>query len=247
MSENKKPIIGVSVNVSPPGDKKRSFSVSVALQNIQQNYLDFVEIGGGTPVLLPVINDLDQVGTVVERLDGAIVIGGVDVDPALYGEDNTHSLGVDRKRDDFEIKLIHEARNRQLPILCICRGTQILNVALGGSLYQDIPTSFIDPLKHTRKPEDPETFHLTRLIKDSFLSEIFDTREFRVNSSHHQSVREPGDGLEIVSQAPDGIVEAVQHVSDRCTVGIQWHPERLLDEKDQVGISRWFVRKIIEK
>jgi putative glutamine amidotransferase len=244
MSHTFKPLIGLSVNVSPPDDPKRSFSKGVALQLIQQTYLNFVETGGGTPVLLPVIRDLDQAGRIVERLDGLILIGGVDVDPALYGEENTHSLGVDRSRDDFEIRLVHEARALQLPLLCICRGIQILNVALDGSLYQDIPTSINGALKHTRKPEDPETFHLTRSVGDSFLNEIFDKAEFRVNSSHHQSVKEPGKGLKIVSCAPDGVVEAVQHVSDRCTVGIQWHPERLPDEPEQVGIARWFVGQL---
>jgi putative glutamine amidotransferase len=216
----------------------------MALQHMQQSYLSFVEIGGGTPVMLPVISDLDQIGRIVERLDGLIIIGGGDVDPALYGEENTHSLGVNRSRDDFEIRLVYEARRRQLPMLCICRGIQILNVALGGSLYQDIPTSIEDALKHTRQPDDPETFHMTKLIGRSFLNDVFGADEFRVNSSHHQSVKEPGEGLRIVSQAPDGVVEAVQHVSDRCTVGVQWHPERLPDETGQVGIARWFVEQL---
>ena len=243
MSNSKKAIIGISVNVSPPDDPKRSFSKSSALHYIQEPYLRFVEKGGGTPIMLPVINDLEQVDSMVERLDGVIIIGGVDVDPKLYGEQNTHSQGVDRRRDDFEIRLIHEARNRQIPLMCICRGMQVLNVGLGGSLYQDIPKSFEGALKHTRKPEEPETFHRTRLTADSFLNQIFDAEEFRINSSHHQSVRVPGEGLRIVSRAPDGIVEAVQHVSDRCTVGIQWHPERLLDENKQVEISHWFIRQ----
>ncbi len=238
-----KPIIGISANISPPDDPKRSFSKGVALHHIQGSYIRFVVSSGGTPILLPVIGDPNGIRSVIDRLDGLIVTGGVDLDPRLYGEENTHSLGVNRERDDFEIELINAARSRQLPLLCICRGIQVLNVALGGTLYQDIPTAIKGALKHTRKPEDPETMHMTRLTGRSFLNDIFDREEFEVNSSHHQSVRVPGRGLEVVSRAPDGVVEAVQCRDDRCTVGVQWHPERLHDDRKQVGLGKWFVKR----
>jgi len=243
--ESMKPIIGISVNISPPDDTKRTFSKNVALHLIQHDYIRFVESSGGVPIMLPVINDSVGIDGLVDKLDGLIITGGVDIDPGLYGEQNTNSQGINRERDDFEIQLIKSARERQLPILCICRGIQVLNIAFGGSLYQDIPTSIKGALKHTRIPNDPETFHMTSLIGKSFLNEIFNNEEIQVNSSHHQSIRDTGDGLEVVSKAPDGVVEAVQCFSDRCTVGVQWHPERLHDNPEQVKLGKWFVKQAL--
>ena len=238
-----KPIIGISVNISPPDDEKRTFSRGVALHLIQHDYIRFVEAGGGIPIMLPVVNDPDSVAGLVERLDGVLVTGGVDVDPELYGEQNNHAQGVNRERDNFEINLVRETRRRQLPLMGICRGMQAMNVAFGGSLYQDIPTSFRDALRHTRAEDGSETYHQTKLIRESFLNAIFDDEEIRTNSSHHQSVKDPGEGLTIVAEASDGIVEAVQCFSDRCTIGVQWHPERMHDDASQVALVRWFIEQ----
>ncbi len=236
-----KPIIGISANVSPPDDDKRTFSKGIALHLIQECYIKFVEMGGGIPVLLPVLGDASAIGRIVERLDGIIVTGGVDVDPGLYGEKNTHSQGVNPERDAFEINLIRESRTRQVPILAICRGTQALNIAFGGSLFQDIPASIEGALRHTRAEDGTETYHQTKLICDSVLKDIFGADEIRTNSSHHQSIREPGDGLTILAKATDGVNEAIQCFDDRCTIGVQWHPERMRDDPKQIELVRWFI------
>ena len=240
------PVIGVTANVSLRGDPKRTFSKNTDIHLIQDDYIEFIETAGGVPILLPVIGNLREVASLVERVDGIIITGGVDVDPTYYGEENTHSLGVNQQRDTFELKLIEEARKRKVPIMAICRGSQVLNIAFGGSLYQDIPTSVKDSVKHTREADDPETFHKARLIGNSFLNEIFGAEEITINSSHHQAVRKPGEGLTVICKAVDGIVEAFQCRQDFCTVGVQWHPERLHDDPVQIDLGRWFIQRVKE-
>ncbi|NQU06389.1 MAG: gamma-glutamyl-gamma-aminobutyrate hydrolase family protein [Calditrichaeota bacterium] len=238
-----KPIIGISVNVSLPDDVKRTFSKGVALHLIQESYIRFVITAGGIPILLPVVNDPESAEGMVERLDGLIITGGVDVDPSLYKQKNTHSLGVQEARDGFEIELVKAARRQDKALLGICRGCQVINTAFGGSLYQDIPTSIDGALKHTRATDAPETYHQTKLICNSVLEDIFGSNEIKTNSSHHQSVKEPGVGLTILAKAFDGVVEAFQCLDDRCTIAVQWHPERMHDDPRQVALAAWFIKQ----
>ena len=239
------PVIGISANVSPAGDERRSISRDAELYYLQEQYLKFVSAGGGVPVLLPPIDDLERVSAMVGHLDGLIVSGGVDVDPSLYGQPNTHSKGCDLRRDRFEMELIRQARLQGRAVLCICRGIQVLNIAFGGSLYQDIPTCLEGALHHHRWEEGKETFHQTRPTRKSALTELFGEEAFNTNSSHHQSVQVVGEGLVVLAEAPDGVVEAIGCPGDRCTLGIQWHPERMLDDPKQVELARWFVSRAI--
>jgi putative glutamine amidotransferase len=236
-----KPIIGVSANISPPDDDKRSFSKGVALHYIQEHYLSWIEAGGGTPVILAPTGNLDDSLGLVARLDGLIIVGGVDVDPSLYDEPNTHSLGCNLVRDQFEIAVIRAAAARECPTLGICRGVQVLNVAMGGSLHQDIPTDFPAALKHNRWEDGKEAFHTMQLTGASVLDDIFGAGDIRINSSHHQSVKKPGKGLRIVARSEDGVVEAIVADNARCLVGVQWHPERMQDDPVQLALARWFV------
>jgi len=236
-----KPVIGISVNISPPDDDKRNFSKGVALNYLQDYYSRWVEAGGGAAVLLAPTKPVESAGIIIEHLDGIIISGGVDVDPQLYGEANTHSKGCDPDRDRFEIELVLEARRLGKAALGICRGIQIVNVAFGGTLVQDIPSQIPNPLHHHRIVEGEEMFHEMELVGDSFFTKVFGVTHNRVNSSHHQSVKEPGEGLRIVAKAGDGVVEAVVSTQDQCIGGIQWHPERMLDDIKQVELARWFV------
>ena len=244
-----KPVIGITANISPPDDRNRGFSKGIALHYIQHSYIGFIESAGGSPVILPVVEDEETVSRIIDSLDGVLITGGVDIEPDLYGEPNTYSMDVDTWRDGSEIKLVNEARRRQVPIMGICRGIQLLCIAFGGSLYQDIYSSIEGVMLHTRSMSSlethnqsgPETYHNTRLTGKSFLTEIFDGDVIRVNSSHHQSLRDPGDGLTVVSRADDSVVEAVQCFNDRCTIGVQWHPERMDDDEKQRELARWFV------
>ena len=276
-----KPIIGISVNISHPNDPNRTFSKGTALHLIQHHYIQFVEIGGGVPVLLPVLENLDfdrpsresrnpidpafnirgsenpSISTMVNRLDGIIITGGPDLDPLIYGETNSkdHSMGIDPNRDRFEIALVKEARKQDRALLGICRGIQILNVALGGDLYQDLPTMVQGADPHMFLKDSHERYHRIMLTTDSFLTELFGDDEKVVNSSHHQSLRKLGEGLTMVAQSDHGIIEAVQQFDDRCTVGVQWHPERMLGNypagwpnkarEPQIRLAKWFVSQSV--
>ncbi len=243
MKTRMSPVVGISANISLADDEKRSFSKGTELHYLQEHYIRFVEAGDGIPLLLPPLEDLDMIPALIQRLGGLIVSGGVDVDPSLYGEANTHSKGCDLRRDRFETALIREARRQDRAILCICRGIQVLNIALGGNLYQDIPTQIKGALRHHRWEDGKETLHQTRLTRKSVLTELFGQEEINTNSSHHQSVREVGEGLVVLAEAADGVVEAVECPEDRCTIGVQWHPERMLKDPKQVELARWFVNQ----
>lgn len=248
-----KPIIGITANISPPNDPNRTFSKGVALHLIQNHYIQFVEIGGGVPIVLPIISDSDTIKAMVERLDGIICTGGVDLDPLFYNQTNRddHSMGIDQRRDMFEMNLIRESRRQKKAVLGVCRGLQVLNVALGGDLYQDIPTQLIDADPHMFMKDFRERYHSIRLLDDSFLNDLFGDDEWIVNSSHHQSIKNLGEGLSLAAVSSEGIVEAVQSKDDRCTVAVQWHPERMLGNypvgwenqryEPQVRLAKWFV------
>lgn len=234
------PLIGITSIASPANDPKRSFNVAVEIQYIQLDYIEFVRLGGGIPVLIPLITDPNEIKNVTARIDGIILTGGADLDPELWEEENTHSQDVCRRRDDSEIALVRAMRELKKPVLGICRGNQILNVALGGSLYQDIPSQIPNVLGHPLK-DLKEQFHQTQLISKSALTEIFKGDDIYTNSSHHQAVRDPGEGLEIIAKASDGVVEAIQRFDDYCTIGVQWHPERMRSDDNMIALTKWFI------
>ncbi|MFH0765919.1 MAG: gamma-glutamyl-gamma-aminobutyrate hydrolase family protein [Calditrichota bacterium] len=240
-----KPVIGISINVSPPDDNRRTLSKGVELQYLQRHYLDWIVIGGGSPVILPILKKTDDAAGLISRLDGLVLIGGVDVDPSLYGEDNSHSQGCDIIRDQMELALIREARRQSKAIICICRGLQVLNVAFEGSLYQDISTQIDGAQKHHRGADEPEVYHQVLLTRRSILCDLFDSEEIRVNSSHHQAINAVGKGLTVIAAAQDGVLEAVECPDDRCTIAVQWHPERMPEDPNQIRLAEWFVAQAV--
>jgi len=240
-----KPVIGVSASLSLAGDEKRSFAKSATLQYVPDHYCRFVELGGGLPILIPILEDVSRAAEIVEHLDGLIVTGGVDVDPSLYHEVNTRSMGVYLPRDNFEIALVNAARNQAKALLGICRGIQILNVAFGGSLYQDVPTQIENALTHHDWEAGKDAYHSILFTRQSPLSDLFASEEVQVNSSHHQSLKKVGKGLEILAAANDGVIEAVSCPADRFTYGVQWHPERMTSDVKQVELARWFISNAV--
>jgi putative glutamine amidotransferase len=167
-------------------------------------------------------------------MDGLLLTGGDDVAPTRYGEEKHPAVRlVAPERDEFEISLVHEARKRELPIFAICRGVQVLNVAGGGSLVQDIPTQVTGALEHkqTVPPHQPfDLAHEVWLEKDSLLAKLMrerlsDTDACEVNSRHHQSVKNLASGFLVSATAPDGVVEAIEDPASGFCLGVQWHPE----------------------
>jgi putative glutamine amidotransferase len=179
-------------------------------------------------LILPPVLDEGQAGLTLSLLDGLMLSGGGDVDPKQYGSDPSPLVkGVDADRDDAELALAREALRVGMPILAICRGIQVLNVALGGTLYQDIPTQLPEALPHSPAEDEPRdaSAHLVRFTAGSRLARILDRTEMQVNSFHHQALWDVAPDLTVTARASDDVIEAAEHVTHPFCVAVQWHPE----------------------
>jgi putative glutamine amidotransferase len=192
------------------------------------DYLSSIEQAGAQPRVLEVS---ESPRTVLQAIDGVLLTGGGDVDPALYGETRHDSVeDAEPGRDEFEIDLARRAMERDLPILAICRGAQVLNVAAGGTLVQDIPTGVTSDLTHSVKEPKDSIAHEIQIAADSRLFDALGTavdssRACRVNSRHHQSVGKLGRDMVASATAPDGVIEGIEVPYRTFCVGVQWHPE----------------------
>lgn len=201
---------------------------------LSAQYATSIAAAGGVPVILPPISDEEKIDVLVDVCDGILLTGGVDVSPTLYGEEKLDVCGESsEERDSFELALLNIALTKNKPVLCICRGVQLLNVAMGGSLWQDIPSQCPNSICH-RSPKDPPAEHNVLLSVPEIREKIgFDADVFAVNSYHHQAIKDLGDGLMAFARAEgDGIVEGVYAPDKDFVVGVQWHPE-LWAEKDR--------------
>ena len=194
-------------------------------------YARSVTLAGGAPVLIPL--DLGEAAwrSIYERLDGLLLPGGVDVNPAYYGEAPHERLGqVDDPLDQAELVLARWALEDRFPVLAICRGIQLINVAAGGTLYQDLPTLLPGALPHAcNAPTYPRAYraHALRIDPDSRIAATLGATECRVNSRHHQAVKDAAPAFAITARAPDGVIEGIEHREAPFIVGVQWHPESL--------------------
>jgi putative glutamine amidotransferase len=229
-----KPYIGITCGAV------RDTNWSPPMNVLRQTYIDAVVRAGGIPVILPLVDDETVIRGMYERIDGLLLSGGGDVEPRYYGEEPSPELGsTDPVRDRVEIWLTRWAAEDGKPILGICRGVQVLNVALGGSLYQDIPSQVETELVHDGSSKAENWGHMAHDLKidaSSQLAAIIGSTSFPTNSLHHQAVKDVAQGLSPVGWAPDGIVEAVEAQNDEhFMIGVQCHPEALQGETD----PRW--------
>jgi putative glutamine amidotransferase len=205
---------------------------------MNQRYYRAVASVGGVPWMIPLFDDdPDTLRCMYEQLDGIFVAGGIDIDPAQYGAPRHQLTGrPDPARDRVEMLLVRWAMEDGKPVFGVCRGAQIINVVSGGTLFQDIADELPAAAKHDFFPTGGYArdylAHTARLAPESRLSAIFGDGRIEVNSMHHQSVRELGEGLRATAHAEDGVIEAVEGTGDAWVVGVQWHPEMLVD-KDQ--------------
>jgi putative glutamine amidotransferase len=209
-----RPLIGIS-SYGRAGERQ-SFSVPC-------EYVDAVRVAGGVPIVLPPVEG-ETAG--LEVVAGLILPGGGDVDPSHYGGDpHDANYGISQERDRFELALARAAiARRSMPLLCVCRGMQLLNVALGGDLIAHIPDQFGTSVVH-RAPQLRAVPHDVRVDPESRLGRVLGETEFAVQSVHHQAVGRLGDGLRAVAWAEDGVVEAVESDRHAFLIGVQWHPE----------------------
>jgi putative glutamine amidotransferase len=212
------------------------------------DYEESVRRAGGEPVILD-WSDPKNAAEVLATVDGVLMTGGPDVDPALYGEKREPQVVslAPPARDHFELELAREVIKQDAPILAICRGLQVLNVAAGGSLVQDIPTSLPGALAHDVKDPKNAIAHTVRIAPGSRIAALLAGTETRVNSRHHQAVKRVGNGLEVTATAPDGIVEALEKPDARFCVAVEWHPENFVETGEFLPLFEALVRASREK
>lgn len=220
-----RPLIGIptATFVDP------TYGTTAPAYRINGNYTAALAEAGAAPVAIPLDLPESALWAIFERLDGLCLAGGVDVAPAEYGEEPHPALGqVDAARDATELRVTRWALAADLPVLGICRGIQLLNVAAGGTLWQDLPAQVPQAAKHNYKlAESPweRPTHRVRLAPDSLLATILEADQAQVNSFHHQAVKDPGAGLTPIAWADDGVIEGIVGTGRRFVLGVQWHPE----------------------
>jgi putative glutamine amidotransferase len=227
MAGNVFPLIGLTTYNRPVEMGGRS----VDMNGLLFSYINAIRAAGGLPVLIPHGAAEDELMALVGRLDGLILPGGEDVDPTAYGEILMPECGrIDLGRDALELQLARYAVERGLPLLAICRGHQVLNVVLGGTLWQDLPSQVPDSQQHTCRDIEEQKLlaHTVRVSPDSHLRAILGVETIGTNSSHHQAIRELAAGLIVTAWAPDEVIEAIELPEHPFAIGLQWHPERMV-------------------
>ena len=211
------------IGVTPAEDEQGHITIN-------PEYLDAVARAGGVPVLLPLTEDEEARAELLRRVDGLMLTGGPDVHPRLYGKEVLPVCGkISEKRDAVEISLFRLALEMGLPVLGICRGIQVMNVALGGTLYQDIAAQLPGAIDHPCYDTPRDKVHEVTVIEGSLLHRVSGLTHFSVNSRHHQGIRTLGKGLVATAYSKDGLVEAVDDPNARFVTAVQWHPESLAD------------------
>lgn len=212
-----RPIIGVTTFLS----EQSKYST------VSRNYIDSIYAAGGLPVNIPIISNESNYDDYIDMLDGLLFTGGNDIAPYYFGENPVRELNsMSSIRDEYEFSLFKAAYEKNMPIFGICRGIQLINVAMDGSLYQDIYSQCPGTLGHS--PEhtaSDEFYHAVQIKVDTQLYEIFGEERIFTNSFHHQSVKQLGNNLIATAYSEDGIVEAIESTEDRFLLGVQWHPE----------------------
>jgi putative glutamine amidotransferase len=227
-----KPLIGIGSDVSvTPGKRDRAFAYTTYTESLRR--------AGAIPVVIP--PQPENAAEIVEELDGIVLAGGFDCDPAVYGQDAHPTVEpMDPRRQNNDLTLARVARERGVPTLGICLGLQVMNVAAGGTLVQDINSEMQTEIEHVSDPMN-RVRHEVIVEDGTRLAAIIGPGEKNVNSSHHQAVGKVGDGFRVTAQAPDGIVEGIEDPQHPFYLGVQWHPEDMNGETTASEIFAAFV------
>lgn len=219
------PIIGITGYAGQPAGNP-TFTLS-------QAYAHAVASAGGAPLILPPHLEQAPLRAVFHGIDGLVLSGGGDIHPAAFGDQDRGLLGrVDRQRDKTELSLARWALTEGLPVLAICRGLQVLNVAAGGTLIHDIPTEVPDALTHSSSADRPtaEIAHTVLVEPNTRLAALLGTDNLGTNSAHHQAAKAIGDDLVVTARASDGVIEAMEAPDHPFYIGVQWHPEVMVEQ-----------------
>lgn len=230
------PVIGITLDSENPGGYSQ-----MPWYALRHNYNECVAQAGGLPVGLP--HEPELAAAYLDRIDGLLITGGAfDIDPALFGDDSVHETVVLKpRRTRFELAMVQGALDRDMPILGICGGQQLLAVALGGALIQHVPDEIADCLAHEQPNPRTEPGHDVIVTPGTLLHDIVKADRIPVNSAHHQAVRSVGAGALVDAIAPDGVIEGIEAPGRRFCLGVQWHPEYLISQADRL-IFKAFVK-----
>lgn len=222
------PVIALTLDYEQPGGYSK-----LPWYALRENYCAAVVRGGGLPILLP--HEPDQVAAYLDKIDGLIVTGGAfDVDPALFGATSRHAAVTTKdRRTQFELAITKAALAADKPVLGICGGQQLLNVALGGTLIQHIPDEVPGALAHEQPNPRTEPGHTVRVAPGTLLHRITGAAELSVNSAHHQAVKDVAPGMVVDAIATDGVIEGIEDPRHRFCLGVQWHPEYAISRGDE--------------
>ncbi len=229
----RRPLIGVTLDYETPDPAKPGGYSRLPWYAIRENYCGAVTEAGALSLPLP--HDPETAEAYADLLDGLIVTGGAfDIDPAIFGAGARHpTVTTKDRRTAFEIAVTEAALARDLPVLGICGGAQLLNVVLGGTLVQHIPDEIPDALAHEQSNPRDEPGHSVRLLPGTALQRICRTDSLEVNSAHHQSPKDMGPGVVVNAVAPDGVIEGIEAPAYRFCLGVQWHPEYAISPGDR--------------
>ncbi len=238
----RKPIIGITMNYESKTDTMRF----PTYENFEYNHNRWAELildNGGTAIYLTSLSPVNDIGEIIGFVDGILLSGGTDVDPSLYGERRKpYSKTPTLIRDRYEIELVKQAVKSKIPVLGICRGIQLINVAFGGSLYQDISAAGFKQIEHRNtEKKDYLNFHYINLESDSYLYGILSKKRIKVNTSHHQAVARLGENLRATALADDSIIEGIEYTGDSYLIGVQWHPEAMPDYDSTKSLTKDFI------
>ena len=219
-----KPVI--LITAGKQGQMAARAEIQAVTSTCNMQYVESVVRAGGAPITLPCVADKEAIQAILHTVDGVLLTGGGDVLSFAYGEEpHPASKYQDPARDDMEFEVTLQALERGLPTLGICRGIQVLNVAFGGSLIQDIPSQVPGAVKHYSEGLEPVLLHTIDIEADSLLARVVQTTSMAVNSYHHQAVNRVGDGLRLNCRARDGVIEGLEAADGRPILGVQFHPE----------------------
>ncbi|TJX15417.1 gamma-glutamyl-gamma-aminobutyrate hydrolase family protein [Tissierella creatinini] len=215
-----KPVIGLTC--------EKENLINRSINRVNYPYIMSVIAAGGIPIIIPTMEDTEDISRYLDIVDGVIFTGGGDVSTHYFNEEPIREVEeVCQDRDMTEMALFHEAYKRGKPIFGICRGIQLINIALGGSIYQDIYTQVPNVLGHTCANNIQDGYHIINIKKESILYDIFQKEKLVVNSQHHQSIKSLGKDLRVIAEAKDGIIEAIESTNENFILGLQFHPEAM--------------------
>jgi putative glutamine amidotransferase len=235
LATRKKPLIGITMELSGKKEQRLNF--------LNLAYAEAVEEAGGKAIYLPTLLSPSKLQEIVSLTNGLVFTGGADIHPSYYGEEVSAPISLSPdQRTDFELKLFQAALKTGKSILAICHGMQIMNVSCGGSLYQDIATQLPGSIPHRGEEGQIPARHRVRVEPETRLASLLGSlAEFEITSTHHQAVKELGNGLKVNARSPDGLVEGIELPSSPRVIGIQWHPEKERASETSKRLFRGFI------